>query len=95
MGILYAQHRDRSAARKSFERALEYRPLAAAHVNLALLCLAEGSAAAAAEGLQGSMPVSAVHAAKEHCLSAIELNNDEMSVATAERLLQEMAQRQA
>jgi tetratricopeptide (TPR) repeat protein len=95
MGILYVQRRDRSAARKSFERALECRPLSAAHVNLALLCLAEGSAAAAAEGLQSSMPVSAVLAAKEHCLKAIALNNDERSVATAERLLQEMAQRQA
>ena len=95
MGILHAQRRHHMAARASFERALECRPLASAHVNLALLCLAEGSAAAKAEGLLGSMPVNALHAAKEHCWSAIELNDDERSVETAERLLGDMARRRS
>jgi tetratricopeptide (TPR) repeat protein len=93
MGALHAQRRDRSAARASFERALECRPLSSAHVNLALLSLAEGSAAASADGMQGTMPVNAVRAAKEHCRSAIELGDDERSVAMAERLLGDMARR--
>jgi len=72
MGVLRAQQRDRVAARASFEQALELRPMAAAHVNLALICLADGASTAKEEGVSGSMPVSAVLNAKEHCRAAIE-----------------------
>ena len=93
MGTIHAQRRETADARASFERALEHRALGSAHVNLALLCLAEGAAGAAAEGRKGSMPVSAVEAATRHCRSALELNDDPRSVATAERLLGDMARR--
>eukprot|EP00322_Chrysochromulina_rotalis_P019878 CAMPEP_0115839370 /NCGR_PEP_ID=MMETSP0287-20121206/6218_1 /TAXON_ID=412157 /ORGANISM="Chrysochromulina rotalis, Strain UIO044" /LENGTH=197 /DNA_ID=CAMNT_0003292943 /DNA_START=17 /DNA_END=610 /DNA_ORIENTATION=- len=92
-GIIFAHRQDNAEARASFERALENRPLGSAHVNLALLCLAEGAANAASQGQSGSMPVSAVQAATDHCRSALELNDDARSVATAERLLGDMARR--
>ena len=90
-----AQQRDRVAARASFEQALELRPMAAAHVNLALICLADGASTAKEEGVSGSMPVSAVLNAKEHCRAAIELNDDAASVKRAELLLGDMATRAA
>ena len=93
VGIIQAQQRDHAAARASFERALSYRPLGSAHVNLALVCLAEGAAAAAEDGRSGSIPVDMVKEATEHCRAALALDDDPNSVATAERLLGDMMRR--
>lgn len=93
VGIIQAQQRNRAGARTSFERALAHRPMGSAHVNLALVCLAEGSAAAADNGQKGFMPLGAIQEATTHCKAAIELNDDPNSVKTAERLLGDMMRR--
>jgi len=82
MGAIYTKLKRREEARKNFKIALQYREIGSAHVNLALLVLAEGQ--------QSSDPrvgIRALKEAEEHCRKAVELNDDVHSVNGATRLL--------
>ncbi len=82
MGAIYAKLRRREEARESFEIALKYRDIGSAHVNLALLILAEGQ-----QSTDPRVGIRALNEAKEHCETAVELNDDVHSVNGATRLL--------
>ena len=77
MGQLKARLGDRQGARDHIHTALETRSLATAHINLALLELADGEEA-------GCMSTDALNAAIKHCkraLSAEESNEESLEMA--------------
>lgn len=90
MGAIYAKRRDTERAREFFERALRLRELSSAHLNLALLELAAGSARR-----EGQMPVEALVSAERHCRRAIALGDDPSSFAMAQRVLRDIERSKA
>jgi len=82
MGAIYTKLKDRIEARNNFETALKYREMGSAHVNLALLALAEGQVSTdPRDGMD------ALKEAEGHCRKAVELDDDVHSVNGATRLL--------
>eukprot|EP00614_Pseudopedinella_elastica_P008321 CAMPEP_0172588864 /NCGR_PEP_ID=MMETSP1068-20121228/7705_1 /TAXON_ID=35684 /ORGANISM="Pseudopedinella elastica, Strain CCMP716" /LENGTH=154 /DNA_ID=CAMNT_0013384321 /DNA_START=141 /DNA_END=605 /DNA_ORIENTATION=- len=66
LGQIRARQADRAGARAHFLEALRFRNLGSAHVNLALLALAEGQAA------PGRMDARALEEALWHCEAALQ-----------------------
>jgi len=82
MGAVFMKIKDRYEAKRNFELALQLRDMGSAHVNLALLALAEGQ--------MSNDPRDGVRALKEaegHCRKAVDLNDDVNAVNGATRLL--------
>ena len=82
IGAIYTKLKQKVEARKNFEIALNYREIGSAHVNLALLTLAEGQLSS-----DPRVGLRALNEAKEHCRKAVELDDDINSVNGATRLL--------
>lgn len=85
IGAVYSKLGDRGEARRNFEIALRYRQLGSAHVNLALLALAEGRMVR--DPREG---VKALKEAEGHCRKAVELDDDDRCVIGATRLLNDI-----
>lgn len=82
MGAVYMKLGKRKEAKTNFEVALMYRQIGNAHVNLALLTLAEGQKSVdPADGMK------ALKEAEEHCRIAVDLNEDSYSFQRASTLL--------
>ncbi|KAJ1455204.1 hypothetical protein M885DRAFT_617359 [Pelagophyceae sp. CCMP2097] len=76
-GALHVKKGERKTARQCFEDALAGRNVGSAHVNLALLDIADRD----------------VESARRRCLVAVELRDDPRTVATAQKLLADIAAR--
>ena len=85
MGAIYTKLKDRNEARDNFQKALRYRELGSAHVNLALLALADGQMSR-----DPSDGIKALKEARMHCLQALEIDDDVHSMNGARRLLKDV-----
>jgi tetratricopeptide (TPR) repeat protein len=88
MGAIYLKEttlKDRQMAMECFLQAIEYRKVATAYVNLALLTLQEGS-----QSRDAQVGIKALDGAMDFCEKALELNQDPRSVAMAQKLLQDI-----
>lgn len=84
MGTIFARRRDRARAQEFFAQALRSREIGSAHLNLALVELAD---AAEASRASGRMPQEALDKAAAHCRRAIELRDDPNSIGRAQSVL--------
>jgi tetratricopeptide (TPR) repeat protein len=82
LGAVYVKQQKSDLAVHHFERAVQYRKIGNAYVNLALLALQKGS-----QSMDPAVGVAALNEAKGHCVIALQLNDDPRAVATAEKLL--------
>ena len=85
MGAIETRLQHRDMAQHYFEQSIKIRPIGKAHVNLALLALQEGSKTTDPQtGMQ------ALEKAKVHCEDAISLDDEQVSFATATKLLEDI-----
>uniref|UniRef100_A0A7S3QIZ4 MalT-like TPR region domain-containing protein n=1 Tax=Chaetoceros debilis TaxID=122233 RepID=A0A7S3QIZ4_9STRA len=82
MGAVYMRLGKRKEAKINFEVALKYRKIGNAHVNLALLTLAEGQ-----KSVNPTDGINALKEAEDHCRIAVDLNDDIHSFQRASTLL--------
>ncbi len=82
-GTIHARRGQRARARALFERALQQRSIGSAHLNLALILLAEHTEATRA----GDTTTTLVPEAAEHCRRAVALRDDEFTFAKAQQVL--------
>jgi len=85
MGAIYTKLKERNKAKQNFQKALFHRQLGSAHVNLALLALADGQMSR--DPRDG---ISALREARMHCLKALEIDDDAHSTNGATRLLKDV-----
>ena len=78
-------HNNPTKAKQYFQNALQYRPIGTAYVNLALLTLKEGS-----QSTDPQVGLKALTEAKELCEQATALQDDPQSIATSQKLLQDI-----
>jgi tetratricopeptide (TPR) repeat protein len=91
LGQIKARKGDRFGAKESFMEALRHRSLATAHVNLALLLLAEGETQIS--GSKKSVLISVLEDARDHCEAAIASvdGTSERTVETAKRIVADIS----
>lgn len=85
VGAVNFKLKNMAEAKRNFQKALKFREMGSAHINLALLALAEGKASI--DPLDG---IDALKTAQIHCQRVLQLNDDKAAVRMAEKLLRDI-----
>jgi tetratricopeptide (TPR) repeat protein len=85
VGAINVKLKNMKEAKRNFQKALSFREMGSAHINLALLALAEGKASVnPVDGIE------ALKIARIHCQRVMELNDDNAAIQIAEKLLRDI-----
>lgn len=85
VGAINFKLKNMAEAKRNFQKALSFREMGSAHINLALLALAEGKAS-----IDPSDGIDALKTAQIHCQRVLQLNDDKAAVPMAEKLLRDI-----
>jgi tetratricopeptide (TPR) repeat protein len=85
VGAINVKLKNMNEAKRNFQEALSFREMGSAHINLALLALAEGKSS-----MNPVDGIDALKTAQIHCQRVLELNDDNAAIQIAEKLLRDI-----